>query len=122
MRREAPIEKEEILDTLSDSAEFSVRVHDDNIVLVEWAGTGDGDGAVFVLSEGSLDITSPSDIALNAAQDLALLFNAHVTGEEGEDLSGIRLGHDGPTGDGCGPTVGTVLLIAALIAAYWAFS
>ena len=69
LRRETPIEKEEVLDTLSDSTEFSVHVPDDDIVLVKYAGTGDGDAAVFVLSEGSLDITSPSNMALNAAQE-----------------------------------------------------
>ena len=118
--RDSPIEREEVRALAGTSPSFEVE-DADGICILHWRGTGTEKRESFVLSEGSLDVTSPSDAALTIAQELAGKLRARVIGEEGEDLTDVQVSGGVATASGCGPFAGSILLIAALVAIYWFF-
>jgi len=71
----------------------------------------------FVFHDGEVDITSPSNPALEAAQSLAALLGANVVGEEGEDLTNVNFPETNSAG--CGPFVWAILGIGAFLLLYW---
>ena len=119
--REASIDRAELESIAGESADFELEEIDD-VCLLHWSDGRNTGRETFVLSGNSLDITSPSDAALVAAQELAARLDARVVGEEGEDLSGVEPMGTEAGSVGCGPLFGSILLIAALLAAYWLFS
>ncbi|NIL93572.1 MAG: hypothetical protein GTO71_03815 [Woeseiaceae bacterium] len=119
--RDTPIEEEEIRDLAGSSPKFKVEVTDECCAL-RFASISGGKAEYFVLSGGSLDITSPSDAALEAAQEMAKVLGGRVIGEEGEDLSNVSASGGLGTVSGCGPLLGSILLIAVLLAIFWLFN
>lgn len=119
--RDTPIDPVEVGALAAASPAFELEDADGFCVL-HWAGDETARRESFVLSDGALDITSPSDAALVAAQAIAAELGARVIGEEGEDLSDVRVGGDPATNAGCGPFVGSVLFLVLLLAIYWMFN
>ncbi len=119
--RDKPIDPAEVEALAASSPTFELE-DEDGICILHWANTSTDKHESFVLSDGTLDITSPSDAALTVAQELAAELGARVIGEEGEDLSDVHVTGDPGASTGCGPLTGSILLIAALLAAYWFFN
>ena len=94
----------------------------DGTCILHWSESGSDKRESFVLSGGSLDVTSPSDAALTIAQELARKLGAKVVGEEGENLTAAQVSRALGSAPGCGPFAGAIFLIAALVAIYWFFN
>lgn len=119
--RATPIDRAEVQALAAGSTTLELE-DADGFCTLHWTDPATDERGSFVLSDGSLDITSPSDAALLAAQELAAQLGARVIGEEGDDLSNIQVSGDPAPSDGCGPFVGSIFLIATLLAAYWFFN
>ncbi len=119
--RDSLIGEAELEEFASDSGAFEIE-RSDGFLILHWRDPAEGKRESFVLTDGSLDITSPSDAALVAAQEIAARLGARVVGEEGEDLSDVHVTGTAPTSAGCGPVAATIAIIAALLAAYWLFA
>jgi hypothetical protein len=116
--RDRPIEQGEVRALASDALTLEADEADDFYVL-HWTNPAADRRETFVLVDGSLDITSPSDAALAVAQELAAKLDARVVGEEGEDLSDADVAGGTVTVTGCGPLAASIAIIAALLLIYW---
>lgn len=118
--RNSPITETDLRALARELPAFEVEDSGDSSIL-HWTDITTGKRESFFLSGGSLDIASPSDAALEAAQDLAARLGAKVSGEEGEDLTAV--GPIAAPGDstGCGPFAWSIVLISVLLALYWIF-
>lgn len=121
VERDVPIDQAE-LEALAAGSPVLELDNSDGFCVLHWKNPITNKRESFVLSKGSLDITSPSDAALTFAQDLATQLGAKVVGEEGEDLSDIHVTGGPVASTGCGPFAVSVLLVAVLLAAYWLFN
>ncbi len=119
--REAPISEAELEDIANRDRGFELDRADDTVIL-RWIDPESDMRESFVLVDGSLDITTPSDAALKVAQALAAHLGAQVLGEEGEDLSDVDVPGDVASRSGCGPMSGTLAIVAILLTAYWLFA
>ncbi len=119
--RESPVGESELEEVASDAGVYEIE-RSDGLLILHWCDTEENERESFVLSDGSLDITSPSDAALVAAQDLAARLGAKVVGEEGEDLTEVQITATAPASAGCGPVAGTITIVAVLLVAYWLFT
>ena len=119
--REAPIDESELEDIASRDRGFELDRADDTIIL-RWIDPESDMRESFVLIDGSLDITTPSDAALIVAQALAAHLGAKVIGEEGEDLTDADVSGNVTTSSGCGPMTGTFAIIGLFLILYWLFA
>ena len=119
--REAPIEEAELREIAGDSSEFELEASDGHPIL-HWRMAETDKRESFVLTDGALDITTPSDAALIAAQDLAERLGARVEGEEGEDLTDVDVTGNVTVASGCGPMTATLAIVALLLVVYWLFA
>ncbi len=119
--REAPIGESELEDIANRDRGFELDRADDTVIL-RWIDPESDMRESFVLIDGSLDITTPSDAALKVAQALAAHLGAQVFGEEGEDLTDVEVTGNVTTSSGCGPMSGTLAIIGLLLIAYWLFA
>jgi hypothetical protein len=120
IRRKSPITEQELLAAVESDDQFSIAetgdLSNDSFVL-HWSGKNETPIEYFVLHRGEIDITSPSNSALEAAQSLAALLGADVVGEEGEDLTNVNIPETNSAG--CGPFVWAILGIGAFLLLYW---
>ena len=87
--------------------------------MLHWSGENETVVEYFVFSRGEIDVTSPSNSALEAARSLAVLLGADVVGEEGEYLTNVNFPETNSAG--CGPFVWAILGIGAFLLLYWVF-
>lgn len=118
--RDRPIEPAEVRALESDALTLEADDVDDFCVL-HWTDPVADRRETFVLADGSLDITSPSDAALAVAQELAAKLDARVVGEEGEDLTDADVAGGSVTVTGCGPLAASIAIMATLLLLYWLF-
>jgi hypothetical protein len=118
--RDRPIEQAEVRTLATDALTFEADDADDFCVL-HWTDPAADRRETFVLTDGALDITSPSDAALAVAQELAAGLDARVVGEEGEDLSEADVAGGSVTVTGCGPLAVSIAAITILLLIYWLF-
>jgi len=120
IRRKSPISEQELLAVVESDDQFSIAeandLSNDSFVL-HWSGESEAVVEHFVFHDGEVDITSPSNPALEAAQSLAALLGANVVGEEGEDLTNVNFPETNSAG--CGPFVWAILGIGAFLLLYW---
>ena len=119
--REAPIGEPELEDIASRDRGFEF-VRTDDAAILRWIDPESEARESFVLIDGSLDITTPSDAALKVAQALAAHLGAQVVGEEGENLTNVDLSGIAARPRGCGPMAVTLAIIGLLLLAYWLFA
>ena len=120
IRRELPITGQDMVAAIDGDKHFSIAENEDLTgasVVLRWKKEAVSATEYFVLHRGVIDITTPSSAAMEAAQSLADSLDAVIIGEEGEDLTGVRV----PDNDavGCGPFIWATLGIGALLAIYW---
>ena len=120
IRRKSPITEQELLTAVESDDQYAIAevddLSDDSFVL-HWSGENETVVEYFVFHHGEVDITSPSNPALEAAQSLAALLDANVVGEEGEDLTNVNFPETNSAG--CGPFVWAILGIGAFLLLYW---
>jgi len=120
IRRKPPITEQELLAAIESDNQFSIAETDDlsnDSFVLHWSGENETAMEDFVFHLGEIDITSPSNSALEAAQSLAASLGADVVGEEGEDLANVNLTETNSAG--CGPFVWAILGIGAFLLLYW---
>lgn len=120
IRRDLPFTEQELIAAIDGDKHFSIDPTDDpaNATLVlQWVKEAGSRPEYFVLDSGVIDITSPTNAAMQAAQTLATSLGAQILGEEGEDLTGVDIHDDEMVG--CGPFMWAILGIGALLAIYW---
>lgn len=120
IRRKSPITEQELLAAVKSDAQFSIAETDDlanDSFVLQWIGENETSKEYFVFHHGEIDITSPSNSALETAQSLAASLGADVVGEEGEDLTNVNLPETNDAG--CGPFVWAILGIGAFLLLYW---
>ena len=118
--RKIPITEQELIAATDNDDQFSIAETDDlsnSSLVLRWQGENEVSTQYFVFHRGEIDITSPSNSALEAAQLLATALGAGVVGEEGEDLTNVNLPEDDDSG--CGPFVWAIVAIGGLLALYW---
>ena len=116
--RESPIEEAELEKIAVEAGDFELEVMD-GFSILHWLDAESNARESFVLSDGSLDITTPSDAALMAAQELAERLGAKVIGEEGEDLTEVEVSGNVTVSSGCNPVAGSIFLMGVLLALFW---
>jgi hypothetical protein len=120
IRRKIPITGQELLAAIESDDQFSIAetgdLSDDSFVL-HWDEDNETAREHFVFHHGEVDITSPTNSALEAAQSLAASLGANVVGEEGEDLADVNFPETDSTG--CGPFVWAFLGIGTFLVLYW---
>jgi hypothetical protein len=120
IRRKSPIAKQELLAAVESDDQYAIAevddLSDDSFVL-HWRGENETVVEYFVFDRGEIDVTSPSNSALEAARSLAVLLGADVIGEEGEDLTNVNFPETNSAG--CGPFVWAILGIGAFLLMYW---
>ena len=120
IRRKSPITEQELIAAVEGDDQFLFAEADDSSnesLVLYWQGDSGTAKEYFVLHRGDIDITSPSNSALEAAKSLAGSLSADVVGEEGEGLTNVSLPDNNDAG--CGPFVWAILGIGALLALYW---
>ena len=120
IRRESPLTEQELVAAVESDDQFSIAEADDlsnDSFVLHWSGKNETAMEYFVLHRGEIDITSPSNSALEAAQSLAASLGAEVVGEEEEVLSNVNLPETNSAG--CGPFVWAILGIGAFLLLYW---
>ncbi len=121
IRRDAAITSEELRAIVEGDAELTISTaadeHADGVMELAWQADENADPEFFVLSEGAVDVTTPSNNALNKMQAVAEGLGAQVIGEEGEELTDVEVSDNVP--GGCGPVAWTVLLFLVLVGGYW---
>lgn len=115
--RPTPIGDAELEQFAADSAEFDLDRGTDAAVL-SWRNPHSETVEFFVLTDGALEITTPSESGLATAQHIADKLGASVVGEEGEDLTNADKTSNAAS-SGCGPMTATLLMVGSLLAAYW---
>lgn len=122
--RDTPITGDELRAITESDPEFSLSdISDDDSAQtfeLNWRPDDQAKPTAFILNDGTIDVTTPSNAALQKLQSLAKILGAKVVGEEGEDLSTTEIA-DVPS-QGCGPVAWTATLIAALVIGYWIFN
>lgn len=120
IRRKFPITEQELIAAVDGDDRFSIAETDklsDSSLVLHWQEEHERGTEYFVFQRGEIDITSPSNSALEAAQSLAAALGAGVVGEQGEDLTNVDLPENNDAG--CGPLVWAILAIVGLLALYW---
>ena len=120
IRRKSPITEQELLAAIESDDQFSIAEADDlssNSFVLHWSGENETTLEYFVFHRGEIDITSPSNSALEAAQFLAASLGADAVGEEGEDLTNVNFPETNSVG--CGPFAWAIFGIGALLLLYW---
>lgn len=120
IRRRSPITCDEVKNAVAGEPDFSLAEAEDGSTTLRWLGDADGMPEYLELEGGTIEITTPSDEALAAAQRLAAKLGAEVIGEEGEDLTDVQA--PGRAAPGCGALLWALLLIAAIVGVYWLFN
>ncbi len=118
LHRSTRIEREEVEALAQDSSQLAFDGSEGE-ALLHWTNSATDSRETFVLTDGELHITSPSDDALSLAQTIAGHLGATVRGEEGEDLSEVPVGKGSNDSTGCGTFIWSILLIAVLLGIYW---
>jgi hypothetical protein len=121
VQRDAPITGHELHSIAENDPEYSLSdiSGDDSAPTFEltWQPDNQAKPVSFVLHDGTIDVSTPSDFTLRKMQSLAKLLDANVVGEEGEDLTTTEV-VDVPS-QGCGPIVWAVALVVAFLIGYW---
>jgi hypothetical protein len=120
IRRKLPITEQELLAAVDGNDQFAIAETDDlsnDSFVLHWKRENETAKEYFVFHRGEIEITSPSNSALETAQSLASSLGADVVGEEGEDLTNVNLSETKSAG--CGPFVWAILGIGALLFLYW---
>ena len=120
IRRKSLITEQELVAAVEGDDQFSIAETDDlssDSFVLHWKGENETAKEYFVFHRGEIDITSPSNSALEAAQSLAASLGADVVGEEGEDLTNVNFPETNSAG--CGPFVWAILGIGAFLLLYW---
>lgn len=74
------IQKQEFLSLIQHEPSFRVESQNDDCMVVEW--THGREQAFFVLSQGTIDVTTPSEAAFKKMEEIAARLEAEVIGEE----------------------------------------
>ena len=92
-RKERPIEVSELRRLVESDPELSIleSAVDHDVLDVLWRNSTEAEPVAFVLSAGSIEVTTPSDAALRKMQLLAGQLDAKIIGEEGEDLTNVEV-------------------------------
>ena len=120
IRRKSLITEQELLAAVESDDQFSIAQADDlsnDSFVLHWNGENETAREYFVFCRGEIDITSPSDSAMEAAQSLAASLGADIVGEEGEDLTNVNFPKTNSVG--CSPFVWAILGIGAFVFLYW---
>ena len=89
----------------------------DDVIELAWQADENAEPEFFVLSQGVVDVTTPSNNALKKMQAVAERLGAQVFGEEGEELTDVEVSDN--VAGGCGPVAWTILLFLILVGGYW---
>jgi hypothetical protein len=121
IRRDTAITSEELRAIVEGDTELTISTaadeHADDAMLLAWQSDENADPELFVLSQGAIDVTTPSNIALKKMQAVAEQLGAQVFGEEGEELTDVEVS-DVASG-GCGPVAWTILFFLIVVGGYW---
>lgn len=121
IRRNSPISPDELRSAIDGDSQFTIATGDvvvsDDILELAWCPDDAAKPEYFSLSNGAIDVTTPSNGALQRMQTLAHALDAEVTGEEGEDLTDVEV--PGVEAGGCGPVVWSMLFMSVLLLGYW---
>ena len=121
IRRDTAITAEELRSVVQGDPEFTAATstveHADGVIELVWQVDENADPEFFVLSDGAVDVTTPSNNALRKMQAVAERLGAQVFGEEGEELTNVEVSDNVP--GGCGPVAWTILLFLILVGGYW---
>ncbi len=121
IKRDIEITVLELQSAIQDDLEFkpaSPGVElDDGVLDLEWQPEDRENPEYFILSDGAIDVTTPSNLALRKMQQLATKLGAEVVGEEGESLTEVEVPPD--VEQGCGPVGWTVIILLVVFFGYW---
>jgi hypothetical protein len=121
LRRDVAITGEELQSAIQDDSEFTISNSAvepaGDVMEMVWKLNEDIDAEVFVLSQGVVDVSTPSNSALIKMQAVAEILGARVVGEEGEELTDVEVSDAVP--GGCGPVTWTILIVLVFLAGYW---
>lgn len=121
IRRDTAITADELRSVVQGDPEFTISTavdeHADDAMVLAWQVDENADPEFFVLSQGAVDVTTPSNNALRKIQTVAERLGAQVFGEEGEELTDVEVSDNVP--GGCGPVAWTILLFLILVGGYW---
>ncbi|MAT38787.1 MAG: hypothetical protein CL946_04205 [Ectothiorhodospiraceae bacterium] len=114
VREGSPITVEEFHALTSGDERFTAL--DEERTAFEWRQPESKRADHFALSEGAIDVTTPSDAALEKMQSMALELGARIIGEEGEDLTDLDMSANKKAG-GCfsAAAVFGIVLAAAFV-------
>ena len=119
IQRDPPISETELDSAVSALPEITL-TRQEGVTVIELSGASTGRSESLRFEGGALQATTPSDDALAAMQTLAARLNATVIGEEGENLTNVKIAS--APASGCGPVVATLILIGILLAVFWLFN
>ena len=121
IRRDAAITSKELRAIVEGDPELTISPaadeHVDDAMVLAWQADENAYPEFFVLSQGAVDVTTPSNNALKKIQAVAEQLGAQVFGEEGEELTDVEVS-DVASG-GCGPVAWTILFFLILVGGYW---
>ncbi len=93
IRKDAAITSEELRAIVEGDAELTISTaadeHADEAMVLAWQADENVDPEFFVLSQGAVDVTTPSINALSKMQAVAEILGAQVFVEKGEDLTDV---------------------------------
>ena len=87
---------------------------------VYWQATPKSDKHYFVLKDGNIIVTTPSDSALIRMQAVAKALGAKINGEEGEDLTDVPVQEGEASFIGC--AIALLILAGVIGLAWWLLS
>jgi hypothetical protein len=120
IRRDKAITADELRSVVEGDPEFSDSTaadeHADDVMVLAWQTDENADPEFFVLSQGAVDVTTPSNNALRKMQAVAEQLGAQVFGEEGEEVTDVEVS-DVASG-GCGPVAWTILFFLIVVGGY----
>jgi hypothetical protein len=75
------IQKQEFLALIQNEPGFRINSQNEDCAVVEWTESNTNN-TLFVLSQGCIDVTTPSVVAFTKLEEIAKKLNAEVIGEE----------------------------------------
>jgi hypothetical protein len=121
IRRDSPITEDDLRLIVESDPDFHLPESPGNenhsSIVMYWQSDGQEEPVSFVLNDGLIEVTTPSDSALRKMQSLAKLLDAKVIGEESEDLTTAEIVDT--RSSGCGQFVWTVAIIVILLVLFW---
>lgn len=121
-RKDRPISRTEFESAIKRRPDFTFPPADDPVAgepVAIWRAEPGDRPHYFVLVNGGIDVTTPSNGALKQMQRMAEELGAEVVGEEGENLTDADIESKPPQSIGWGCLLLLILLITGII--YWVF-